>query len=653
MKNNFDIFISYRRDGGFEIANILYDRLTRAGYRVFMDVEKLRSGKFNVQLYKQIDCCKDILVVLGPNSLERCKNEGDWLRLEISHAIKSEKNIIPVLLRNFKFPEEQLPVDIAELSNYQGIEASHELFNAFVQKLKGMLLSKQHITWNRFKKYLLFLIAPIIISICILFYIHTTEQKQYEQICKEVVSTIGVGFGNDNELVSIMDNVHKEWYKFHANIQKTTINSEKERYRQEYTKYIDYNISQIKDSNILTINLSQNYEEILTKNGIKTEDIKATKMIFKSNIELTRDYLNKIKFWVNAIETGWAKDIDQAMSYNFEMNKLIIISNIYPYIELIKTMPTVVRENYLQILPSLTQFPEVGFDRTKEELEALQQQSIVKINNLLQKYSAITGDEGMRLEKAKNLLDSLETRKKVPKIVFNDPKIDSIKKDIALKKEHLNQSKVELDTKKQELRQLYESVFKKFEIVKGDDQSIMWGKILRIAKIGNSAIENQKNIDKEYLKLKEEFKQKGWDPKLAKRGELAVSIKEIFDEVQKRLDIYLKFENIKDPNAKIYVPIAKLFYQMVSEKKIDYSGILVLGIENNVKHPILKTGDIIISRKGKTILTVDDYIKLKDDPSPNVVTIIRFTSSGAIKQITETIPLNCTIKTALTDLIEK
>ncbi len=54
MERSFDVFLSYRRSGGgFETANLLYNRLTHAGYRVFMVVENLRSGKFNDQLYNR------------------------------------------------------------------------------------------------------------------------------------------------------------------------------------------------------------------------------------------------------------------------------------------------------------------------------------------------------------------------------------------------------------------------------------------------------------------------------------------------------------------------------------------------------------------------------------------------------------------------
>ena len=73
MKYNskYDIFISYRRDGGEYTARILCDRLQDMGYRVFFDVESLRSGEFNTRLYNAIDSCKDVLVILSPGALDR------------------------------------------------------------------------------------------------------------------------------------------------------------------------------------------------------------------------------------------------------------------------------------------------------------------------------------------------------------------------------------------------------------------------------------------------------------------------------------------------------------------------------------------------------------------------------------------------------
>ena len=49
-KKKYDIFISYRRDGGAETAKHLRDILTAKGYSVFFDTDSLRNGTFNQEL---------------------------------------------------------------------------------------------------------------------------------------------------------------------------------------------------------------------------------------------------------------------------------------------------------------------------------------------------------------------------------------------------------------------------------------------------------------------------------------------------------------------------------------------------------------------------------------------------------------------------
>ena len=73
----YDVFISYRRDGGFEMARLLYEHLKSAGLNPFFDLEELRSGQFNVKLYSAIDDSANFLLVLPPQSLDRCRNDDD------------------------------------------------------------------------------------------------------------------------------------------------------------------------------------------------------------------------------------------------------------------------------------------------------------------------------------------------------------------------------------------------------------------------------------------------------------------------------------------------------------------------------------------------------------------------------------------------
>lgn len=152
----YDIFISYRRDGGEYTAKLLHDRLTQLGYSVFFDVESLRSGEFNRELFDIIENCTDFLVVLSPGSLERCQNEGDWVRLEIAHALQKGKNIVPIMLRNFKFPA-TLPPDIDRLRWNNGVQASTEFFDAFFEKMLRFLHAKpsRHKSRGKGKKWLI------------------------------------------------------------------------------------------------------------------------------------------------------------------------------------------------------------------------------------------------------------------------------------------------------------------------------------------------------------------------------------------------------------------------------------------------------------------------------------------------------------------
>jgi len=136
----YDIFLSYRRDGGETMAILLYDRLVAKGYNVFLDIESLNSGSFNKKLLSVIEGCTDVVVICSENSLDRCANEGDWVRMEIAHAFKNGKNVVPLMLRGFDWPK-VLPDDINALSIQNGVRANNiEFFDAAVDRLADKFL---------------------------------------------------------------------------------------------------------------------------------------------------------------------------------------------------------------------------------------------------------------------------------------------------------------------------------------------------------------------------------------------------------------------------------------------------------------------------------------------------------------------------------
>lgn len=91
-QSKYDIFISYRRDGGAQYARILQLELEKRGYRVFLDYEELTDGVFGDNIKEAIREAPIFMMVLSAHYLDRCKNEGDWVREEIMLAITFHPN---------------------------------------------------------------------------------------------------------------------------------------------------------------------------------------------------------------------------------------------------------------------------------------------------------------------------------------------------------------------------------------------------------------------------------------------------------------------------------------------------------------------------------------------------------------------------------
>lgn len=142
-KEKYDIFISYRRQGGEDEAWKLKLFLERLGYLVFMDREALRSGDFNEQLYRRIEECRDFLLICSPYVLDRCRNEDDWVRKEITHAIQEKKNIIPVWINGFDSSQmEDIPQELESLCRLQAVTPQNATYEESIRKLSKYLRAK-------------------------------------------------------------------------------------------------------------------------------------------------------------------------------------------------------------------------------------------------------------------------------------------------------------------------------------------------------------------------------------------------------------------------------------------------------------------------------------------------------------------------------
>ena len=93
---NFDVFVSYRRSDGKDIARILNLAFKNAGYRCFLDYNDLEGGVFGKKLENAVLDAPVFVMVLTNDYFARCTQEGDWVRREIELALDNDKIIVPL-----------------------------------------------------------------------------------------------------------------------------------------------------------------------------------------------------------------------------------------------------------------------------------------------------------------------------------------------------------------------------------------------------------------------------------------------------------------------------------------------------------------------------------------------------------------------------
>ena len=131
-EKQFDIFISYRRDGGEIMARLLYFMLTNRGYTVFYDREAMEAGRFDKNIQRAIEGCTDFILILSPNIFKKkSSDEVDHVVEEIKFARRNNKNILPLFMQGFDYKEMKecsLPDELADFDKITCGAGNHFLF---------------------------------------------------------------------------------------------------------------------------------------------------------------------------------------------------------------------------------------------------------------------------------------------------------------------------------------------------------------------------------------------------------------------------------------------------------------------------------------------------------------------------------------------
>jgi hypothetical protein len=149
----YDAFISYRRETGSDLASLLKVQLENSYHkRIFLDVKELQVGRFDEALLKRIEETPNFILILSKASLDRCDYKNDWLKREIVHALKTNRNIIPLLIEGFSFPTEDkwnlLPSEMKIIASLNGVSYSHIHQDAAIRQIASYMMTVKELTYK-------------------------------------------------------------------------------------------------------------------------------------------------------------------------------------------------------------------------------------------------------------------------------------------------------------------------------------------------------------------------------------------------------------------------------------------------------------------------------------------------------------------------
>lgn len=323
-QQRYDIFISYRRES-FNQANLICTRLKALGYRVFIDVEALNSGKFNEQLLSVIKNCKDFIAVLPPNALDRCVSEDDWVRREVMCAMENKRNIIPIMLAGFAWPS-PMPEGMEDLCMYQSLAPMPDMyFDMQIKKLQGYLKSKAH--YMKRRRW----IVGSAIAVAVLALLLVIANAIYQPMAKRLSDSLFVRTQAMVNLDEINNAAFNEWSSYLKDYSEATSQEDKDDYKNLLLKQLALNEKEtdnlLKNVQRSKIEVSEFYYPLLWLHGINPYDVNEIDAYTESCFDEVLNTFDKYRETADLIEGEIAHWVPQAVTPYLSMLKLDYMTN--------------------------------------------------------------------------------------------------------------------------------------------------------------------------------------------------------------------------------------------------------------------------------------------------------------------------------------
>ena len=580
-QKKYDIFISYRRSS-YDTANLIATRLTAAGYSVFFDMETLRSGKFNEQLFDVIDNCTDFLVVLPPGALDRCVNDDDWVRLEVCRAMAKNKNIIPVALNGFIWPD-VMPQGMEELSNYQALTASSvEYFDLSLQRLQERYLhSKRHRSTKRAMMRLAVVLGVMAFVLAMSLVIFRIVAKG---TCEDYATRMTTHTSRIHVLAEENISLETDWNKFLKAWDRKTAQKDRLILKEDFLTRLDLaeqNVAMLIPADTTMWEFTGYERFLLSLYGINSAELAIVPELAKLYLTDYIDQLNIYRVYLedcslSSVETEWGTAL-------FSVQKHSINGFYASYLSLLKNFPESARAIYDQHSSMWKHFPNYVTDGSDKYYEDIIIKEGQLIDDLLARYSQYLTVVEDEFEKMESQLDELEVIAETYEA--NQQELIARQSNVQTKEALVEAKRAELRELDRQHIELYEQLKAKDKLEETDDQWYKWGKIRNWGKYMSLLVESRQD-----MKSKGVYSTSSITPEVA------------YADMNSMLTVYQTYH----PESAAYVPSAKKFFKEVSEGKRPYAGVIIFAFKDDAVHPYFKQGDIIIKYCGSLIKNYED-----------------------------------------------
>lgn len=156
MTDQYDIFVSYRRKGGSEKAQLVKSEMQLRGVpdeRIFLDTHSLHEGDFVSKIKTAVGQSRNIVLIVSEGCFDEVR-ETDFWYMEIKEALAQGKPIIPVFFDGITSMDSQpIPPELAVLKRMNAVAYQHEYAKAAFDKLATFIgmapQSAEPLTQNR------------------------------------------------------------------------------------------------------------------------------------------------------------------------------------------------------------------------------------------------------------------------------------------------------------------------------------------------------------------------------------------------------------------------------------------------------------------------------------------------------------------------